>query len=315
MIRKVLSRRVSGVSPDGLKGVRALWLSAVVSIGTISVGLSAQEVSDQATPVVARRAAPKIVAPDEVAIAPVEAISTPSGLRMKLLHPGEGLEVPGSNDFVLVRFNAWRRDGTLQSTSGMNGQTAIQSLPRTVAGVAEALKLMVEGEKRRVWIPANLTYLPTRHGPLAKVDEDEPPPGVDLTFDLELVRILKVPATPIDLMHPPSTATITRSGVALQVLAKGSGTIHPTASSRVSMHYSTWTAEGKLFETTVTSGHPGTFVMGNLLPGWREGVESMVVGEKTRLWIPAALAYGAKPASRKLPAGNLVFDVQLLGIE
>lgn len=315
MIRTVSSRRAGGGACDGLSAVGTVWLGALVSMGGISVGLSAQEVSNQAAPVVARRAVPTIVAPEDVATAPVEALSTPSGLRMMLLHPGEGLEVPSRNDFVLVRFTAWRRDGTLQSTSGVSGQTAIQSLPRTVAGVAEALKLMVEGEKRRVWIPANLTYLPTRHGPLAKVDEDEPPPGVDLTFDLELVRILKVPATPIDLMHPPSTATITPSGVALQVLAKGSGTIHPTASSRVSMHYSTWTAEGKLFETTVTSGHPGTFVMGNLLPGWREGVESMVVGEKTRLWIPAALAYGAKPASRKLPAGNLVFDVQLLGIE
>lgn len=314
-MRKVLLKRVRGRTRSGLRAVRALWLSAAVSMLAISVGLSAQEVPNNAPPVVVRRAAPTIKAPEDVATPPVEAISTPSGLRMKLLHSGAGMEAPASNDFVLVRFAAWRRDGTLQSTSGLNGQTAIQGLPRTVVGVAEALKLMVEGEKRRVWIPANLTYLPTRHGPLGKVDEDEPPPGVDLTFDLELVQIMKVPATPGDLKHPPSTATMTPSGVALQVLTRGEGTTHPSASSRVSLHYSAWTAEGKLFETTVTTGHPGTFVMGNLLPGWREGVESMVVGEKTRLWIPAALAYGEKPPSRKVPAGNLVLDVQLLGIE
>jgi len=81
------------------------------------------------------------------------------------------------------------------------------------------------------------------------------------------------------------------------------------------MHYSAWTSTGKLFETTVTSGQPGSFPVGGLLPGWSEGVLRMVVGEKTRFWIPASLAYGEKPAGRKLPAGNMVFDVELLAIE
>lgn len=290
-------------------------LSAVLLLCATARGLRAQDVSGNATAVVAPRPAPAVQAPDDVAAAPGDAISTASGLRMRVLQPGRGTESPVGNDCALVRFTAWRRDGSLQSTSGLHGETAIQSLPRTVAGVAEALKLMVEGEKRRVWVPANLTYLPTRHGLIGKTDDDEPPPGVDLTFDVELVRIMKVPATPADLKSPPKDAIVLPSGLAFQVLEKGIGKDHPSASSLVSMHYSAWTSTGRLFETTVTSGQPGSFPVGNLLPGWREGVVRMVVGEKTRFWIPASLAYGEKPAGRKLPAGSMVFEVQLLAIE
>lgn len=313
-MRKVPLRAVHGLASNDSTAVRALWLGVAVVLGAISGGGRAQGAPQTVPPVVARRV-PVVEAPEDVAAAPAGALSTGSGLRMKVLQPGAGSESPIGNDCVLVRFTAWKRDGALQSTSGLNGQTAIQSLRRTVPGVAEALRSMVEGEKRRVWVPANLTFVPTRHGPLGRIDDDEPPPGVDLTFDVELVRILKAPATPDDLKKPPSTATMTPSGVAVQVLERGGGTAHPTAASRVLLHYSTWTAEGKLFETTVTSGHPGTFLVGSVLAGWRDGLMSMVVGEKSRLWIPAALAYGEKPASRKLPAGNLVIDVQLLAIE
>ena len=313
-MRWISLHNVRGGTSSDSSAARILRLSVAVVLSVIDGGLHAQDAPGNA-PAVAVQPARAAKAPDDVADAPVEALSTASGLRMKVLYPGKGLDTPAGNDCALVRFTAWRRDGSLQSTSGLNGGTAIQSLPRTVAGVAEALKLMVEGEKRRVWIPANLTYLPTRHGPGGKLNDDEPPPGVDLTFDLELVRIMKVPATPVDLNRPPKAATVLPSGLAFQVLEEGRGKDHPSASSRVSMHYSAWTSAGKLFETTVTSGQPGTFLIGSLLPGWREGVLHMVVGEKARLWLPASLAYGEKPAGRRLPAGNLVFDVELLAIE
>jgi FKBP-type peptidyl-prolyl cis-trans isomerase len=315
MMSQLSLKRARCGTPDDSGVRRVLNLKAAVVLCTIAVGLQAQQHPLDNAALVKAQPAPEAKAPDDVAAAPAGTPSTASGLRMRVLQPGQGGEVPGANDCVLVRFTAWRRDGSLQSTSGLHGETTIQSLPRTVAGVAEALKLMVQGEKRRVWVPANLTYLPTRHGPLGKIDDDEPPPGVDLTFDLELVRIMKVPATPADLKSPAKDATILPSGLGFQVLTDGRGKEHPSASSRVSMHYSAWTAAGRLFETTVTSGQPGTFQIGSLLPGWREGVLRMVVGEKARLWLPAALAYGEKPAGRKLPAGGLVFDVELLAIE
>lgn len=315
MLKQIPTEKAGGGSPCALSASRYWRLgAAAVLLCTLAAGAYAQGAGAQVSGTApAADLAGK--APDDVAAAPPGAVATSSGLEMTVLRPGKGLESPVGNDCVVVRFKAWRRDGSIQSTSGANGQTATQCLPRTVPGVAEALKLMSEGEQRRVWVPAKLTYLPTRHGPLGKVDDDDPPPSVDLTFDLELVQIKKVPATPADLVNPPKSATILPSGLAMQVLEAGSGKQHPSSSSRVSMHYSAWTSSGKLFETTVTSGQPGTFQIGSLLPGWREGVLHMVVGEKTRLWLPASLAYGEKPAGRKLPAGSLVLDVKLLAIE
>jgi peptidylprolyl isomerase len=47
----------------------------------------------------------------------------------------------------------------------------------------------------------------------------------------------------------------------------------------------------------------------------REGLQHMVLGEKARFWIPAALAYGDKPGRRGVPIGDLVYDIELLAIE
>ena len=49
-----------------------------------------------------------------------------------------------------------------------------------------------------------------------------------------------------------------------------------------------------------------------MIPGWTEGVQLMVVGEKTRFWIPEELAYEGR---RGAPAGMLVFDVELIAIQ
>jgi peptidylprolyl isomerase len=259
----------------------------------------------------------KTETPIDVNSPPPDSLTTPSGLRMRLLRAGQGLEHPVGADCVVLRFTAWKRDGSLQSTSGFRDETGIQCLPRAIAGVAEALNLMVEGEKRRVWVPAKLAYAHEvhMHGKKAFQLDDDGPPTVDLTFDLELVHIMKAPPAPEDLTSPPPAAIKLPSGVRLQVLEAGTGNRHPSLSDSVLLHYSTWTADGKLIETTRMSGHPGLFLIGSVLPGWLEGLQTMVVGEKARLWVPASLAFGEKPASRMQPAGNLVFDIELLAIK
>jgi peptidylprolyl isomerase len=121
------------------------------------------------------------------------------------------------------------------------------------------------------------------------------------------------PETPKDLKAPPKDATKTASGLAYKVLTKGKGATKPTASDRVKVHYSGWTTDGKMFDSSVTRGEPATFGLGQVIKGWTEGLQLMVEGEKTRFWIPAELAYGEKPQGGR-PAGMLVFDVELLEI-
>jgi peptidylprolyl isomerase len=82
----------------------------------------------------------------------------------------------------------------------------------------------------------------------------------------------------------------------------------------VRVAFSGWTRDGALFGTSTSSGQPAVYSMSDVIAGWREALGTMVIGEKRRLWVPASLAYGDKPR-RGLPAGDLVYDLELVGLE
>jgi FKBP-type peptidyl-prolyl cis-trans isomerase len=121
-----------------------------------------------------------------------------------------------------------------------------------------------------------------------------------------------IPAPP-DVAAPPADATKTASGLASKVLTPGTGKDHPAPTDKVKVHYTGWTKNGEMFDSSVTRGQPITFPLNGVIAGWTEGVGLMVVGEKRRLWIPGALAYGDHPRVGA-PAGDLVFDVELIEI-
>lgn len=107
----------------------------------------------------------------------------------------------------------------------------------------------------------------------------------------------------------------TDSGLQYQVLTKGSGEIHPNANSKVKVHYHGTLIDGTVFDSSVERNQPISFGLNQVIPGWTEGVQLMVEGEKTRFFIPARLGYG-NSATGKIPAGSvLIFDVELLAIE
>jgi FKBP-type peptidyl-prolyl cis-trans isomerase len=120
---------------------------------------------------------------------------------------------------------------------------------------------------------------------------------------------------PDDVAAPPASAERTASGLASRVLRPGTGTEHPTASSRVRVHYTGWMTDGTMFDSSITRGEPAEFPLGGVIAGWTEGLQLMVVGEQRRFWIPGNLAYGETPRRPGMPHGTLVFDVELLGIE
>ena len=77
------------------------------------------------------------------------------------------------------------------------------------------------------------------------------------------------------------------------------------------VHYTGWTTDGESFDSSVARGEPATFGVNQVIPGWTEGLQLMVVGETRRLWIPEDLAYKGRAG---YPQGMLVFDVELLSI-
>ncbi len=80
----------------------------------------------------------------------------------------------------------------------------------------------------------------------------------------------------------------------------------------MTVHYTGWTTNGKMFDSSIVSGKPVTFPVDGVIPGWTEALQLMVEGEKLRVWIPEKLAY--KGESGK-PGGMLVFDVELIKIQ
>ncbi len=107
----------------------------------------------------------------------------------------------------------------------------------------------------------------------------------------------------------------TASGLQYQVLEKGEGTEHPSASSKVTVHYHGTLLDGSVFESTVESGKPISFGLHQVISGWTEGVQLMVVGDKFKFFIPANLAYG-NTTSGKIKAGSLImFEITLLEIQ
>src|SRR5688572_23602565 len=85
-----------------------------------------------------------------------------------------------------------------------------------------------------------------------------------------------IPA-PADVAKPPASAATTASGLASKVLQAGKGTAKPTATDLVTVHYTGWTTDGKMFDSSVLGGKPVTFPLNRLIKGWGEGVPLMVV--------------------------------------
>lgn len=119
-------------------------------------------------------------------------------------------------------------------------------------------------------------------------------------------------AAPVDVSAPPSSAQKLPSGLAYQTLRPGTGSEHPNPDSIVTVNYTGWTIDGKMFDSSLTTGEPAEFPLNKLIKGWQQGIPLMVAGEKMRFWIPAKLAYGVHPTKPGAPAGMLVFDVELL---
>ena len=247
-------------------------------------------------------------APPDVAEAPAHAEKSASGLAWKVLSKGHGTEHPGPHDKVIVTFTGWTPEGQVIDSSIPDGEPRTFMMDDLTRGLSEGLGWMAKGEKRRFWIPATLAAAgrPRRPGAAA--------PSV---FDIELVDLVRMPdpmPVPEDVDAPPAEAKRTPSGLAYKVLKHGKGKAHPTASSTVEVHYSGWTPDGKLFDSSVKRGKPISFPLDGVIKGWTEGVQLMVVGDRTRFWIPSALAYGDAPARAGTPAGPLVFDIELLAI-
>jgi peptidylprolyl isomerase len=255
-----------------------------------------------AAPVAAQGRAGVPPVPDDLAMPPADAQKSPTGLTSKMLAAGNGSDKVDATDIITVHYTGWSAEGRMFDSSVARGNPATFPIERVLPGWRECVLLMTVGERRRCWVPQNLGYRGAAGRPMGTT-----------VFDIELIDTRRSPnIPPPDVAGPPDDAKRTATGIAYKVLKPGSGTATPAAWNRVTVHYTGWTTDGKMFDTSLTRGVPQTLSLEDVIRGWTEGVQLMVEGERTRFWIPEALAYKGEAGS---PRGMLVFDIELIRIE
>ncbi len=241
------------------------------------------------------------------------------GLQYIIVTPGAGNPV-ATGDAVTVQYSGWLQDtGALFDSSYSSGKpfTFTIGAGNVIKGWDEGVAGMLPGETRRLIIPSALGYGDAGSPP--KI-----PAGATLVFDITLLSAAtptpfgQTPA-PTPPPSPPAitgTAVTTADGLQYTIFQDGSGDATVASGDDVTVNYSGWLqATGALFDSSLNSGRtPFKFTIGSgqVIKGWDEGVAGMKIGEKRRLVVPPALAYGAK-ANGPIPANStLIFDVELL---
>jgi len=109
----------------------------------------------------------------------------------------------------------------------------------------------------------------------------------------------------------------TDSGLRYKIIQKGSGA-KAEKGKTVSVHYEGALANGQVFDSSYKRNQPIDFALGvgQVIPGWDEGIGLLQVGDKARFVIPSHLAYGSAGAGGVIPPNaTLVFDVELMNVK
>jgi peptidylprolyl isomerase len=244
--------------------------------------------------------------PEDVARPPDKAEALPTAGKRIVVKPGTGKDKIRPYDNVTYNFTVWNTDGKMIDTS--KHPTTTQPYKQAVA-TGEMLTSMTLGERARFWVDAAKLVQPGVKPPAVTTGT--------VCYEIEVTQSVKAahepPPTPPDVAKPPDGVKKTAKGVFYRVLKAGPGKDprHPDAKDTVKVHYTGWTTDGKMFDSSELRGEPATFNLGGVIAGWTDGIPVMTTGDRVRFWIPVDLAY--KGAAGK-PAGMLVFDVELLEI-
>ncbi|HEY5927493.1 MAG TPA: FKBP-type peptidyl-prolyl cis-trans isomerase [Kofleriaceae bacterium] len=248
-------------------------------------------------------AAPAI--PPDTAQPPVAAKTTKSGIKYLEVRAGTGKDKPTSADDVTFNYSAWNTEGRMLETTEMKNRPVKSPAFRQPQPFEEVLLTMTGGQRVRFWVEAEKMKKP-QVGPATGL----------LTYEVDLVTIEKSknppPPTPFDVAKPPGDAKKSEKGIFYKVLKAGKGGPKPTPNDAVRVHYTGWTTDGRMFDSSVLKGEPAEFQLRGVIAGWTEGIPLMSVGDRFRFWIPDHMAYKGQPDR---PQGMLVFEVELIEIK
>jgi peptidylprolyl isomerase len=209
--------------------------------------------------------------------------------KIEIVAAGTG-EKPELGDIVSAHFALEVVGGeALADTRKGDPQTIQIGAPSQIRGIDIMFKRMCVGDRWKITLPPGLAF--GKRGAPPRIPGD-----AELLVELEIVERI-VPT--------------------VEVLKEGEGAT-PQRGQRVKVHYTGTFEDGKKFDSSRDKGTPFTFALGTgaVITGWDIVVGKMKVGERVKAVIPWQLAYGANGRGRLIPPkANLVFDIELLGIE
>lgn len=250
--------------------------------------------------------------PEQPTTNPSEATESVTELQFIETEAGDGPQAqPGQ--LVAVHYTGKLADGTVFDSSLDRGEPIefVLGAGRVIPGWDQGIAMMNVGDKATLIIPPDLAYGASGAGGVI-------PPNATLTFDVELMSAIDLPKPP---EAPTEVAeedyTVTDSGLKYYDFVEGDGAA-PEAGQTVIVHYTGWLEDGTLFDSSIPRMQPAQFAIGigQVIPGWDEGVLSMPIGTKRQLVIPAELGYGAAGAGGVIPPNaTLIFEIELLDVK
>ncbi|HLS83787.1 MAG TPA: FKBP-type peptidyl-prolyl cis-trans isomerase [Arenimonas sp.] len=243
-----------------------------------------------------------IRAPTPLEAPPPNAIETATGMAYVVLAPAPPGTTTLIGGFAEVRIDAWSADGVTRMNSRQSGSRvlSVHGLARELPGLARAILSTPVGERRRWWIQ------PERLRP----GYPDMPNQLHV-FDVTVIGGADPTRPPPDVAAAPADAVRTASGLAYKVLARGAEGPRPGPKANIVIHYTGWTTDGRVFDSSVIREQAAVFPLEQLIPGWQEGVQLMARGDRFRFWIPGPLAYEGSN-NPQAPRGMLVFDIELI---
>lgn len=292
------------------------WMMSMVMI-LLLVACGGEETADSAVEETAEEIAVTAVAAEEAAVEEEsnqeqqsEATEDVGELQVIITAEGDGPQAqPGQ--LVAVHYTGKLDDGTVFDSSVNRGQPIefVLGTGRVIPGWEEGIAQMKVGDKATLIIPPHMAYGPGGSGPI--------PPNATLTFDVELVSAIEVPTAPEAPTEVAEDDYVTsKSGLKYFDVVEGNGAT-PTMGQTVIVHYTGWLEDGTIFDSSIPRNQPAEFAIGvgQVIPGWDEGVLSMPIGTTRQLVIPANLGYGEAGFRGVIPPNaTLVFEVELLGV-
>lgn len=247
--------------------------------------------------------------PQPVSVAEDTLVTTASGLKYADLTVGEGVTAI-TNTIATTSYTVWVQSETPEYVARSEASTPVTFVlgrgDQVFPGWEEGVLNMKVGGKRYLVIPPDLAFGEQATGNI--------PANATLIMEIELLEV-REPVTQTEVS--PDQYTTTESGLKYYDIVVGEGAT-PSQGQVITVHYTGWLEDGTVFDSSVERGEPFTFALGvgNVIPGWDEGVASMQVGGKRQLMIPSDLAYGDQGSGGVIPPGaTLIFDIELISVE